>query len=316
MPCPIKPCLSTLLAAVISFIPAWAAAPPPGPRITAPVPVQPPALSVLARQLTTADPDQQWEFAAITLDVLLDVYSRELSNSVGETASTAARRAKLARWQRATQGLINQIELARLSLAQGGRFSLYVDPRHQILIIVEGQTVVVSGPHASAEDQVSSPVLEQFCAYNDCSVLRNEVAQETKPEPGNRGVWILRQGTRPAYQVGDDLRCEFDTLENRVHKAGVCTRLATELRQFAAALEHAARQSHTIDWALVLKSPPASRHPYLVVNGEGAYIETDLKLLTKADRDAWQDAVEWSRRWFEGRSGRLAIIRAGQFLGD
>jgi len=281
-----------------------------------PVPVQPSPLSVLARQLTTADPDQQWEFAAITLDVLLDAYSRELSNSAGEKASTSARRAKLVRWQRATQGLINQIELARLHLAQGGRFNLYVDPRHQILIIVEGQTVVVSGPHASAEDQISSPILAQFCAYNDCSILHASTAHETKPQPGVQGVWILRQRTRPAFQIGDDLRCEFDTLENRVQKADVCTRLAGELQDLTTALGQAARQGHTIDWALVLRSPPASRYPYLVLNSEGAYIEPDLKLLFKAKRDDWQDAIEWSRHRIEGRPGRLAIIRAGQFLRD
>jgi len=316
MPCPIKPCHSILLAAALSFLPAWAAPPPPGPRITAPVSIQPPPLSILARQLTTADPDQQWEFAAITLDVLRDVYSRELLSSAGEKASTSARRAKLARWQRGTQGLINQIELARLSLAQGGRFNLYVDPRHQILIIVEGQTVVVSGPRASEDDQISSLVLEQFCAYNDCSILRTTVTKEKEPESGLPGVWILRQRTRPSYQIGDDLRCEFDTLENRTQKAVICNRLASELSQFAAALEQAARQGHTIDWQRILRLPPASRHPYLELNSEGAYLEPDLDLLLKADGDNWQDAVEWLRHKIEGRPARLAIIRAGQFLSD
>lgn len=315
MRCPIKSCLSILLVAALMLTPAWAV-PPPGPRITTPTPTEPPALSVLARQLTTADLDRQWEFTAITLDVLLDVYSTELLTSAGEKASTSARRAKLARWQRATRGLINQMELARLKLAQGAQFSLYVDPRHQILIIVDGQAVVVSGPHASASDRVSAPILEQFCAYNDCSILRTTPAQETRPEPVHRGIWVLSQRTRPAYQVGDDLRCEFETLERRDRKADVCNRLADELRQLAAALQQAVGQGHAIDWQRLLKSPPGSRHPYLVLNSQGAYLEPQLDLLNKAGSDGWQDMLEWLRHKIEGRPAQLVIIHAGQFLQD
>lgn len=315
MRCPIKPHHSMLLAAVLALVPAWAV-PPPGPRITPPTQAQPPSLSVLARQLTTADPDRQWEFAAITLDVLLDVYTTELLASAGEKVSTPARRAKLARWQRATQGLISQIESARLRLAQGAGFSLYVDPRHQILIIVEGQAVVVSGPRGSADDQISDPVLKQFCAYNDCSILRMTMAPEAEPEPGLAGIWELSQRMRPAYQVGDDLRCEFETLENRDRKADVCRRLAVELRELAAALQRARDQGHVIDWRRLLKSPPGIGNPYIVLNSEGAYVEPDLDLLNKAGLDDWQDMLEWLRHKIAGRPAQLVIVRARQFLQD
>jgi hypothetical protein len=313
---PIKICRSLLLAAALTPLPAWAVQPPSGPRITTPTPVQPPRLSVLARQLAMAEHDEQWEFAAITLDVLLDVYNTELQNSAAEKASTAARRKKLARWQRATRGLIDQIEIARLRLAQGGRFSLYVDPRHQILIIVEGQTVVVSGPHASADDRISAPVLAQFCAYNDCSILRTSPEQETRPELDLPGIWVLSQRSRPAYQIGSDLRCEFETLDERDRKADVCKRLSGELLQLAAALQQTASRAYAIDWAQLLKSRPGTRHPYLVLNSEGAYLGLQLDLLNKAGTDDWQDMLEWLRHKIDGRPGRLVIIRADQFLSD
>lgn len=304
---------SILLGAAFILSPAWAA-PPPGPRITTPPPVKASPLSALARQLTTADQDRQWEFAAITLDVLLDVYTAELQDSAAEKASTSTRRAKLARWQRATRGLIDQIELARLKLAEGGHFSLYVDPRQQILIIVEGQTVVVSGPRASAEDRISSPVIEQFCAYNDCSILHEIPPQAEEAEGDLEGIWVLRQGNDPSYRIGGGIHCEFDTLEHGDRKAAVCQRLAGELFKLAAALQQAASQSQTIDWELLLNSPPGTTKPYIVLNSDGAHLALELDLLRKAEKDDWRDMLTWLRDEIEGRPVQPVIIRAGRFL--
>jgi hypothetical protein len=264
----------------------------------------------------SADQDLQWEFAAITLDVLLDVYTQELLTSAEEKASTSARRTKLARWQRATRGLIDQIEHARLQLAQGGHFGLYVDPRHQILIIVEGRTVVVSGPRTSAEDRISSPVLEQFCAYNDCSILYATPAQASGPGADLAGIWVLRQGKRPSYRISSGIHCEFDTLEYSDRKAAVCQQLAGELLKLAAALRQAASQSQAIDWEQLLNSPPGTTKPYIVLNGDGAHLALELDLLNKADRDNWRDMLKWLRYETEGRPNQPAILRAGQFLAE
>ena len=305
-----------MLAALLTMAPALATSPPPGLRVTTPPPLQASPLSVLAKQLTTADQDRQWEFAAIALDVLLDVYTQELLTSAEEKASTSARRSKLARWQRATRGLIDQIELARLKLAEGGRFSLYVDPRHQILIIVEGQTVVVSGPRASAEDRISSPIIEQFCAYNDCSILHDISAQAVEAETELHGIWVLRQGKDPSYQIDIDIQCEFETLENGDRKAAVCQQLAGELHELATALRQAISQGLTIEWERLLHSPPGTTQPYILLNADGAYLELELDLLSKADGDNWGDMLEWLRDEAENRPGRPTIIRARQFLVD
>jgi hypothetical protein len=305
---------SIVLGAMFTLSPARAGPQPTGPRITTTPAVKASPLSVLAKYLTTADQDQQWEFAAITLDVLLDVYTRELLTSAGEKASTSARRTKLARRQRATRGLIDQIELARLKLAEGGNFSLYVDPRQQILIIVEGQTVVVSGPRASAEDRISGPVIEQFCAFNDCSILHDIPPQAEEAEADLEGIWVLRQGNDPSFRIGGGIHCEFDTLEHGDRKAAVCKRLAGELLRLAAALRQAASQNRAIDWRRLLNSPPGTTPPYIVLNADGAYLEIELDLLRKAEKDAWQDMLSWLRDEIEGRPVQPVIIRAGRFL--
>ena len=63
---------------------------------------QPPPLAVLASAVQHADSSIQWDFVNITLEVLFETYQNELNDAAGEHLRNASRRAKLARWQRAT----------------------------------------------------------------------------------------------------------------------------------------------------------------------------------------------------------------------
>jgi hypothetical protein len=288
-----------------------------GPRISMRAPAQIPKISELARHLISAGEDQQWEFAAITLDVLLDAYTRELQTSADDGASTPARRAKLARWQRATQGLISQLQGARTRLGQGAPFSLYVDLRHQVLIIVEGQAIVVSGPRSGAEKEISAPVVQHYCAFNDCSFLETEVAAEAEAKSAVAGNWALDQRMRPTYEIGDELRCEFDTLAGRNRKAQLCQQLSVELQRLVESLRQAISQGHTIDWERLSILPPnAGARSSVVVNEEGAYLQIELQLLSRAEKHEWQNMLDWLRRKIDGSAGQLVIYRTGHYLSD
>lgn len=302
--------LATLFAGVTLGSP-----PSPGSRIPSKTELQPPPLSVLARHLASTEPDQQWEFAAITLDVLLDIYARELQMSAHDKASTQARRAKLARWQHATQGLIGQIQDARTKLGQGAQFSIYVDTRHQILIIIEGQAVVVSGPRAGVLEEIAAPVLEQYCAYNDCSILQTSSTLQTPTDPKTKGTWVFHQRMRPAYEIGNELRCEFDNLADRSRKAQLCDQLADELLQLAKALQDAANEGYIIDWEMLAASPPnAERNTHLVVNREGAYLQTELQLLSRVTVNDWQDVLDWLQHRHQHSHRQLIIVRTERFF--
>jgi len=309
--------LSILLTTLFVGFPAWAAPPATGPRISMRAPAQVPQISELARYLISAGEDQQWEFAAITLDVLLDAYTHELQTSAADRASTPARRAKLARWQRATQGLIAQLQGARTRLGQGAPFSLYVDLRHQVLIIVEGQAIVVSGPRSGTEKEISAPVVQHYCAFNDCSFLQTEVAVEKETEPEVAGNWALDQRMRPAYEIGDALRCEFDTLADRNRKAQLCSQLGIELQRLVEALRRAISQGHEIDWERLAISPPnTGSGSSVIVNEEGAYLQIELQLLSRAERHDWQNMLDWLKQRLDGNVVQLVISRTGHYLSD
>lgn len=309
--------LGILLTTLFVGFSAWAAPPATGPRISMRSPAQVPKISELARHLTSAGVDQQWEFAAITLDVLLDAYTRELQTSADDRASTPARRVKLARWQRATQGLIGQLQGARTRLGQGAPFSLYVDLRHQVLIIIEGQAIVVSGPRSGTEKEISAPVVQQYCAFNDCSFLQTEVAAEKVTEPKVTGNWTLDKRMRPAYEIGDALRCEFDTLADRNRKAQVCSQLGVELQRLVESLRQATSQGHALDWErLAILPPNAGTRSSVIVNEEGAYLQIELQLLSRAERHDWQNMLDWLRQKLDGYVGQLVISQTGRYLSD
>jgi hypothetical protein len=309
--------LGILLTTLFVGFSAWAAPPPSGPRISMRAPAQIPRISELARHLISAGEDQQWEFAAITLDVLLDAYTRELQTAADDSASTRERRAKLARWQRATQGLISQIQDARTRLGQGAPFSLYVDLRHQVLIIVEGQAIVVSGPRSGGEKEISAPVVQHYCALNDCSFLQTQGTAEKEAESEVAGNWALDQRMRPAYEIGDQLRCEFDTLADRNRKAQLCSQLGAELERLVEALRMAISQGHTIDWERLAISPPnTAPRSSVIVNEEGAYLQIELQLLSRAERHDWQNMLDWLRQRLNGHVGQLVISETGHYLSD
>ena len=123
-------------------------------------------------------------------------------------------------------------------------------------------------------------------------------------------------GKDPSYQIDIDIQCEFETLENGDRKAAVCQQLAGELHELATALRQAISQGLTIEWERLLHSPPGTTQPYIFLNADGAYLELEFDLLSKADEENWGDMLEWLRDEAENRPGHPTIIRAQQFLVD
>lgn len=304
-----KPCLVMLIACLL-FATALA---DPLPAVVAPgtnrIRLQPPPLARLAAQVARADATTQWDFAGITLDALLDVYQREMQDSTAERLSSQARRTKLARWQRATQDLIGQLQAARLRLLDGAAFSLYVDPQQQVLIVIDGQPIAVTAPRAEAERAIEEQVLAQFCAYNDCSVLATHDASPDAPSPLPAAVWVMQQRARPALEIDGLLRCEFSDIAERERKARLCSRLAAEVEQLLAALAQASGQGFTVDWEALAGTPPeGAMETRLIVNAAGAFVQLSLPTLAQLDAEDWR-ALVLGLDPRSRQAGRIPLVR-------
>ena len=306
--------LGFLLPAVM---PGWAEPLPPGSSQTGPIrlqPRQPPRLVILAQHLMSADENQRWEFAVITLDVLRETYLMEMSAAAHEKTSTPARRAKIARWRRATADLAEQLRRAGVRLAEGAVFRVHVDPLQQILIMVDGQTFSVSGPNPGAEKAIEDRIIGEFCAYNDCSYLRTGPEPAAAPELAIGGVWNLQELRRPAYEVGDILRCEFSNLSERNLKARACSEAAMELRQLDDALQQGEALGYRVDWDRLAMSPPANTTTTrLVITAEGGYLQVHLPRLARLTGADWRHLMQGLRQ--AGIDGhRLLVVRQADRL--
>lgn len=281
----------------------------PGGRIQ----VQPPRLALLAGHLARLGEAASWDFASITLDALQQAYREELDDAARERPSTPERRAKLARWQRATAELAAQIRAARLRLLDGARFSVYADPQHQVLIVIDGRPIAVSGPRPAADRLIEDRVIAQFCAFNDCSPLKAVEAPTPRVDVAT-GTWILGQNVPPTFEVYRVMRCEFDAIAQRDRKAQACRQAADEAIELASALQRAQRQGYRIDWDWLSGRPPSSTAGQLVVNGDGAYLDLPGAMLPRLDPDDWRNLVSWLRG-YQSDSRRIAVLRqAGRLL--
>lgn len=284
-------------------------------RLGARIQAQPPRLSLLAGHVGQLGEAASWDFASITLDELQRAYREELDDAARERPSTPERRAKLARWQRATAALAAQIHAARLRLLDGARFSLYVDPQHQVLIIVDGQPVAVSGPRPAADRLIEERVIAQFCAYNDCRPLH--AAAEAPPPRVDvaAGSWILGQNVPPTFEVYRVMRCEFEAIAERDRKAQACREAADEAVELATALQRAQRQGYRIDWNWLADRPPSpAAGDQLAVNSDGAYLELPGAMLARLAADDWRNLVSWLRG-YQAENRRITVLRqAGRLL--
>lgn len=310
----LKPAPSPLLAALLILATAMSSATADmrGARIQ----LEPPRLALLARHVESLGSAAVWDFASITLDALLDSYREELEDAAREPASTPERRAKLARWRRATADLATRIQSARLRLLDGATASVYTDPQHQVLIVVDGRPIAVSGPRLEADRVIEDRVVERFCAYNDCSPLAASPTPPPLTRTGTAGSWVLGQDLPPTFEIDGTLRCEFTSMVDRDRKGRACRRTADQALQLAAALQEAQRRGHRVDWEWLMHNRPSrAADGQVVVNPQGAYLPLPSHMLTRIHVDDWPSLVRWLRAP-EGAGQEIAVLRHADDLLD
>lgn len=270
---------------------------------------QPPPLAVLASAVQHADSGIQWDFVNITLEVLFETYRNELDDAAGERLRSESRRAKLARWQRATRDLVGRLEASRLRLLEGARFSVLVDRQQQVLILIDGQPIAVNAPRPESERELGHRVIEQFCAYNDCGMLESSTTRAATPASG---LWVFDQYAPPAFEIDGIVRCQFADLTQRAHKAKICRSTAEEVAEFAEALRIARDRGYRVDWERLAQTQPSRTGAgEVVVNTDGAFVQLSTHMLSRIDRKDWQRLIEWLRLP-DTRQKPVLVIRSTQ----
>lgn len=266
--------------------------PRPGARLQ----LSPPQLVVLLDAIPQNDLTTRWELASITLEVISEAYRSALQGSTQEQPSRADRRRKLARWQHATADLIRSIDQRRQALLVGSAFSIYADAQQQIIVTVEGQPIVLAGLTRGDDVLLENTVVDRFCAFNDCRVLREPDHQRPQEISVPAGHWQIRQSRPPVLQIGDLLHCRFDNLEDRERKARRCHDAATEVATLRQALGTAQQRGIAVNWSLLNASRDVSSDGLrLILDDSGTWLVLALPTLTALPQPDWEAVIETSR---------------------
>jgi hypothetical protein len=271
--------------------------------------LEPPPLVRLAGRLASdADQPTRQEFVLISLHALRDNYLHELEAAALERPRSRERKAKLARWQRATGELVAHLDRVIASLLQGADTRIQVDSARQVILFVDATPVLISTPRATAERALEVRILDRFCAFNDCSFLHADGAPAGRAAATPAGAWQLSQDAGPTYQIGGRINCEFADIDARRAKAALCGRIYEELQRLSADLTAARRRGHAVDWRLLASQRPQGVDaPVIRLNGSGAYLRLSLPLIGRLSATDWQRTAAWLQRQSEGDSSALLL---------
>jgi hypothetical protein len=276
------------------------------------------SLKTLAGLLAIEDEVMQWEFAGIGLDLLAEVYGRQLEAVLREDRSTPGARKKLISWRRGVDDYIAMLEDVRRDLDEGLPLEFFVDPLQRVVVSVGERVVILSPPPGVDEHDFEQEVVERFCAGNDCDWLgaRGGNGQGSSTGAG-RGTWSYSQNQRLQYRVGDRYSFEFDGFGERKRKAVTGDAAVTELEQLAAALAQADNDGYPVDWRYLAENQPVSGRTNVVINEGGDYLGVRIPLLARLRPTDWDAVVRWIRQgaWGRANGGYALVIRdADQLL--
>jgi hypothetical protein len=270
-------------------------------------------LIALLEVIPTDDRAARWELANLTLEVMGEAYREALQASLDERPSKPSRRVKLARWQEATADLIRSIDQWRQRLLVGGAFTIYADKQRQIIVIVDGEPLLLAGLTHNDERMLEARIVARYCAFNDCPEL-----QEADTDPATvalpAGDWLIRQDRRPLYRIDPLLHCVFDDLAERRRKASACRDIAQEMLQLRRALAAAQDHGALVSWPLLSQSrQTTSEGLRLILNDQGTWLTVDLPRLAQLPDADWRSVIE--KIAGESRDERLPpLVLDGELL--
>ncbi|TNF97649.1 MAG: hypothetical protein EP297_10285, partial [Gammaproteobacteria bacterium] len=240
------------------------------------------------------------QFAEISLMGLLDSYEAELLASTHVTPATPAKARKLVQWRWETSRMIAYLKTMTAKFLAGAPFALHINHAYRVMIIVDGQPVLISGPRLDRKKtDLEDMIIDSFCVVNDCSWIiipeMDEVedkTDQTSLKSSLRGTWLFEEGSLPRYKIDDNLLFEFNEISDRQTKAEFCHFMANELFKLSDVLQTVIGNGDTVDWSLLKASQPhlASGKNVLLNIGK-EYLQLELPLLSKLHAKDWRRVV-------------------------
>jgi hypothetical protein len=271
--------------------------------------------SYLARYVIDRGDITQREFAIITLSTMIDSYSQVLHDSSQIKSRTLAENRKRATWGWATSSVISSLNHQLQKLEGGAPFNVFLDHIGQLLIIIDGTTILANSPYVHGQPDFERKIINYFCLTNDCSWLKPEEDEsEVQQEPEaivdwrrrlSKGAWIYSQHNSPAYEIGDLIHCEYADSFNRDKKAEYCHQIAKDILQIVILLTELNNTDTHVNWDTLVNSQPHSSNDTIdLIPGNNLFTVKPIALPALHASD-WRRLIEWFAN--DGPSNEIAL---------
>jgi len=300
--------MRTLIPALISlFLVLWAS------QVCAGEPrqlyVQPSVLMQVVDSLREAPAQLHMDFAALTLEAMVQAYEDELETSGQGRSADAARARRLGRWQQATAIQLQELHQALQWLAVAQQVRARADRQGQVLLLLDGRPVLVSWPRMSDRHVREARLVERFCALHPCGETHAEGSARVTHEAGDvRGSWSFSQDRRPAWESESGVRCEYPDMRDRPVREARCQALTAELESLARVLAQVRREGGRIEWQTIRVHDEPGGGQRVTVNEREDYLLLPPGLLSSRAL-IWPAAGRWLERRGVGERAAETVWR-------
>ncbi len=267
-----------------------------------------------ADALAGADYGERADFARVALDEVIASYEAIAEDAAGPVRSIGGK-TDLRRWRAASQDFVNQLRDLRWRLDRGADVQMNFGADGVLVMFIDRQPVLLSGPNAAASDLLQQTVMAQYCGLHHC--VTGPAAATPSSSVANVSVandadahWTFAQNRRPSFVTEDGLRFVFTSISDRATKERLSRQLSGELQQLARALRTAAQSGRSLDWQqLRVLSRRSGSLEQVVLDNRGDRLSLSLPLLARTPA-LWRETLPWLRAQAEGKELPLTVRQA------
>ncbi len=267
-----------------------------------------------ADALSDADYGERADFARVALEEVIASYEAVAEDAAGPGRSIGGK-TDLRRWRAAARDFVNQLRDVRWRLDRGADVQLNFGADGVLVMFIDRQPVLLSGPNAAASGLLQHTVMAQYCGLHDCATGPAAAAAFSRL-PTLRDAhaadahWTFAQNRRPSFVTEEGFRFVFMSISDRAAKERLSRQLSSELRQLARALRTAAQSGRGLDWQQLRLLPRRNGSlEQVVFDDRGERFSLSLPLLARTPA-LWRETLPWLRAQAEGQDLPLTVRQA------
>ncbi len=267
-------------------------------------------LQRLAPAVSQAAPTVRSDFAASALHEMATAYADEASRARIDTGT------HLARWADAVDSYANELWRIADSITDAASIEIRVGAGSDVEVIIDGTTVVISGPRPQLQLSFEQDILASFCAQQPCAALLAEFQPPhyAMAAPDSTIEWTFSEYSGPICGNDQGLEFQFLDTQNLAHKREACARVIAELEHLALEIRRHRAAGVRVDWdhlAIYASAPEPQQRVEL--NRDGDSLLMSVPALAAATR-LFVLVKPWLAARASGKPLRQVVINADTLM--